>query len=370
MSPGEEARRVRARTQDTSAGEAMPGLSPRGTPLGESVAESPRRSQVSAGQLQQWLSPTRLPSPGPSAATETLPALSVEGRNALIVHAAERAMRETGMLNEGEAKRYRSTFAQFADGLLQMRPPVGMESFLERLNSPDPATREAAARMSAAYENGRTNRNKTRTELAACFRALSMVPAERRMLTLGEMLQRKAVARVLKTLLPAADHGLLQQVQAAERPSHSRAALEKQTMLIRLGVALRAQGHGGLSGWVQLHRQPEGPRLANELFEQIKNGPELQLSRLNKRILDEAVAMLRACNGNLGQAGPSAAAAPARAAAAPAQADALDEPPLCDPGTPTAADLAFLGPVRDTGLLPPGTVASHDDLLQDFGTSP
>ena len=111
--------------------------------------------------------------------------------------------------------------------------------------------REAAERLRAAYENGRTSSSKTRKELATCFQALSMVSLERRTSTLVEVLQRKAVARELKTLLPAADHGLLQQVQATERPSNSRAALEKQTLLIRLGVALRAQGHGGLSGWVQ-----------------------------------------------------------------------------------------------------------------------
>lgn len=255
---------------------------------------------------------------------------------------------------------------------------------MERLNSPDPATREAAESLRAAYENGRTSRSKTRNELSACFRALSMVPPERRTFTLGEMLQRKAVARELKTLLPAADHGLLQQVQATERPSHSKAALEKQTLLIRLGVALRAQGHGGLSGWVQLHRQPEGSRLANDLFERIKNGPELQLSRLNKRRLDEGAAILRACNSIPGPAaqaapagaagaagaGPSAAAAPAHAAATSPGPQDLDDLPLGDPGTPTLGDLASLDSLHNTDQVLSGTAASHDDLLRDFGRSP
>jgi hypothetical protein len=395
-SPGEQARRVRPRTLDASAGDSLRALSPRGTPPGASTAESPRRSAVSIGPLQQWRSPGASGSAGPSGAAGALQGLSVEGRNTLTVHAAERAMHETGLLSEAEAKRYRSTFVHFADSLLQMRPPVGLEAFMERLNSPDPATREAAERLRTAYENGRTSSSQTRKELATCFRALSMVPPERRTSTLVEVLQRKAVARELKTLLPPADHGPLQQVQATERPSNSRAALEKQTLLIRLGVALRAHGHGGLSGWVQLHRQPDGSRLATELFERIKNGPELQLSRLNKRKLDEAAAVLRACNSlpapaapaapaaasaaapaaaaafvaDAAGAGPSAVAAPVHAAAASPGPWDPDELPLGDPGTPTRGDLASLGSLYHTDQVLSGTAAPHDDLLREFGRSP
>lgn len=122
-SPGEQPRRVRARTLDASAGDALRGLSPRGTPPGVSTAESPRRSLVSIGQLQQWRSPAAPRSPGPSGAAGALQGLSVEGRNTPTVHAAERALHETGLLNQGEAKRYRSTFVHFADALLQKRPP-------------------------------------------------------------------------------------------------------------------------------------------------------------------------------------------------------------------------------------------------------
>lgn len=391
-SPGEQARRVRPRTLDANAGDALRALSPRGPLPGASTSESPRRSTVSIGQLQQWRSPAAPGNPGPSGAAAALQGLPLEGRNTLTVHAAERALHETGLLNQADAKRYRSTFVHFADALLQNRPPVGLEAFMERLNSPDPATREAADSLRAAYEKGRTSSSKIRNELSACFRALSMVPPERRTLTLGEMLQRKAVARELKTLLPAADHGLLQQVQATERPSHSKAALEKQTLLIRLGVALRAQGHGGLSGWVQLHRQPEGPRLANDLFERIKNGPELQLSRLNKGRLEEATTVLRACAGipapgapaapgpagpadtagatDASGAGPSAAAAPAHAVAASPGPQDPNDLPLGDPGTPTDGDLASLDSLHNTDQLLSGTAASHDDLLRDFGRSP
>jgi hypothetical protein len=376
LSSTNKARLERAAAEMRTCDTAEAGRARTRPPVARAVASEP----PGVGPSNVGPSSPRPAAPGSPAAAELMQALPPQGRNTLMVHAAERALHETGMLNEAEAKRYRSTFAHFADALLQMRPPVGLDAFMERLNSPVPATREAAARLSAAYENGRTNRNKTRTELAACFRALAMVPLERRTFTLGEMLQRQAVARELKTLLPAADHGLLQQVQAAERPPGSRAALEKQTLLIRLGVALRAQGHGGLSGWVQLHRQPGGPRLADELFERIKNGPELKLSGPNKRKLDDAVAILCACtrtsaSSSLGPAGPaaagpSAAAAPAHAAPAPPRPQATDDLPLCDPGSRTGWDLAFLDALHDTDQLLSGAVASHDDLLRDFGAPP
>jgi hypothetical protein len=371
LSSTNKARLERAAGELRTCDTAEPGPARTPPPSARAVSAEP----LGVAPSDVGPSSPRPAAPSSPAAADLMQALPPQGRNTLIVHAAERAMHETGMLNEAEAKRYRTTFAHFADALLQMRPPGGLDAFLERLNSPDPATREAAARLSAAYENGRTNRNRTRSELAACFRALSRVPPERRTFTLGEMLQRKAVARELKTLLPPADHGLLQQVQATERPPGSRAALEKQTLLIRLGVALRAQGHGGLSGWVQLHRQPEGPRLANELFERIKNGAELQLSRPNKRKLDEATAILRARSSSPGPAGPagagpSAAAAPAHAAAATPGPQAADDLPLRDPGTPTGGDLASLDALHNTDQMLSGTVVSHDDLLRDFGRSP
>jgi len=179
------------------------------------------------------------------------------------------------------------------------------------------------------------------------------------MLTLDEGLG-KMRAPALKTLLPEADLGLLQQVQARDAALSSRGVQRHQALLIRLGVALMAKGHGGLAGWLRMHDQPDGPRLAGELLDRIKNGPELQLSDGNKQTLATAAGRLRECRldpgipaaGDLASPDPLEGFAeslelsllsPGQASAASPSHEVEDDLPLVDPGTPTEGDLTFLG---------------------------
>lgn len=239
--------------------------------------------------------------------------------------------------------------ARFGEALLLQQPPLTLDAFLARLLGPDPAQRDAAAAAKKAYEDGQLNAKNTRSLLNACVKALSEVPREQRMLTLEQALHLKLIARALKTLLPEEDLRLLQQVLAAAGTARAQATERKQVLLIRLGVVLRARGHGGLAGWLQMHHAPDGARRASALLDRLKNEPRLQLGQTNAARLERAVAELRTC--------------------LPAP-QAPDDLPLCDPGAPTEGDLAWLDTLHHREQMRPGAVASPDDLLRDFGSSP
>jgi len=331
--PNEESRRVRPRTQQPGAGDALPGLSPRGAPPGGSLPESPRRPSVSVEQLQQWHGSTGPGSPGQAApgalasliavahagtsssrppgavqpaAFDPMQAIPPEGRNTLVAYAVAQHLGETGTPASALPKA-RSALIHFGSALLQEQPPVPLNEFLDRLHSPEPAERDAAAALKDRVMSGPGFDRMQRYGLRAALRALPNIPPERRMLTLQQALHTKMQAPALKTLLPTADLDLLQQVQDFDRDLSPVAAGQNQVLLIRLGIALMAEGHRGLAGWLEMHDQPEGSRLANELLERFKNGPELALSDVNKTKLGQAAVRLRACA--LGEGGGSSNAA-------------------------------------------------------------
>jgi hypothetical protein len=152
-SPGEQTRRVSPRTQDASAGPALPGLSPRGTSPDAARPESPRPSLVSLEQLQQWRSDAGPRSPGQAAAsTAAVPipipiarsdtsssrpavaaaesstaadaqSLTPQGRNTLVVLALERAQQPSDAPGQEEATRHGSELTRFGEALLRQQPP-------------------------------------------------------------------------------------------------------------------------------------------------------------------------------------------------------------------------------------------------------
>lgn len=320
--------------------------------------------------------------------------LPPSGRNTLVVLAAERALQQTDISRQDGTTRHGTTLGHLGDALLRRQPALTLDAFLDRLLGSDPAQRDAAAALKTAHENEQTNPALTRSLLNACVKALSAVPREQRMLTLEQALPLK-LTRTLKTLLPEEDLRLLQQVQAA-RGTGAQETQRKQVLLTRLGVLLTARGHGGLAGWVQMHRQPGGARLADELLDRLKNDPQLKVGNWNRAQFDRAVADLRACA--LGEAGASAATpgsgpstpadgqddllqgfaeslerslmSPTHTAPSSPVYETADDFPLFDPGTPTAGDLTLLAPLQNTGhWLPPSATASHDDPLRDFAES-
>jgi len=231
---------------------------------------------------------------GPSGVRHEAQPLPPRARNTLVAFAAERALIDAGRPVNDQLTRYRSAFSRFGTALLEQHQ-MTLDTYLDRLSSHDPRQRDDAAAMQAAVVSEQSDSQQMRTFIGACITALNDVPRERRMLTPGEALHTRIKAAGLVTLLPDADHELLQQRLALESDPSGKSALRRQALLVRLGVALMAQGHGGLAGWVQMHHQPDGPHLAGELLDRMLNGPELRLSPYNKGELARAVAQLHEC---------------------------------------------------------------------------
>jgi len=360
---------------------------------------------------------------GPSAAPDATHALPPRARNTLVAHAAERALQETSSLTRDELRVYRSAFSRFGAALLEQQH-ITLDTFLDRLSSPEPAQRGDAAAFKAAYEHKQKATDSTRHFLNACINALDRAPREQRMFSLDEAL-RKMLSPALKTLLSDADLELLQKVQSLDATLSSSTAQRNQALLIRLGVASMAKGHGGLAGWLQMHERPDGPHLAGELLDRIKNGPELRLSNASKKRFVIAAGRLQAASGTEistttaphASAGPSAAvasptnasssaapqseglaeadpllgfaeflelslASPAQAASASPEHEAMHDFPVIDPVAPTTADPASPDSTGDftesleRSLLSPGQAATaspgheaEDDFsLLDPGT--
>ncbi|HET7864987.1 MAG TPA: hypothetical protein VFL86_11335, partial [Burkholderiaceae bacterium] len=310
----DETRRVRPRTMP-GADPASPSLAARARSPGGSRSESPRRPWVSAQQLQQWTSGAkprgaRAAAPGawaalgvadgprpPAAAAQGVPP---EGCNTLAVYAMEQLLIGRG-ISGSQLLEPRSALTRFGGALLQQHS-ITLASFLDDLRSDDAMQVLAATTLKESIAQRLNLSGSYVRHLDTALETLSDLPRGKRMLTLDQALQVKMQAPALKTLLPEADKLLLQQVEDFDRGLTATAAGVNQVLLIRLGIALRAKGHEGLTGWLALHNQPEGYRLAQELLERMGNGPELALSEANKRRLGCAAKRLQASELGLAKA--------------------------------------------------------------------
>jgi len=304
---------------------------------------------------------------GPSAAPDAMHALPPRARNTLVAHAAERALQETSSLNRDELRVYRSAFSRFGAALLEEQH-ITLDTFLDRLSSPEQAQRSGAAAFKAAYEHKQKATDSTRHCLNRCIDALDKVPREQRTFSLDEAL-RKMLSPALKTLLSDADLELLQKVQSFDATLSSSTAQRNQALLIRMGVASMARGHGGLAGWLQMHEQPDGPRMAGELLDRIKNDPELRLSKDSKKRLAIAAGRLPAASGmEVASTTPHAAAGPSAAVASPANASSSAAPQSAD--SRASDPLQGFAEFLESSLLSAGQATSASPEHEAMGDVP
>lgn len=304
---------------------ASTSLAPHAPSPGGSRPESPRRPWVSAQQLQQWTSSAkprgvRAAAPGAWVAvggpagprSPAADALGVppEGCNTLVVYAMEQLLIGRG-ISGNRLLEPRSALTRFGCALLQQHS-ITLAKFLDDLRSDDPTQLLAAATLKESIAKGLHLSGSYVRHLDTALDTLSDLPRAQRMLTLDQALLTKMQAPALKTLLPEADKQLLQQVEEFDRGLTATAAGVNQVLLIRLAIALRAKGHGGLTGWLALHNQPEGYRRAKELLEHMLNGPEMALSDVNKRRLNCVAKRLQANELGLATALSARAEAPAQ----------------------------------------------------------
>jgi hypothetical protein len=329
------------------------------TPIDVTMVEAAAPARASASRAAAAAA-------GPSAAPEATHPLPPRARNTLVAHAAERALQETSSLTRDELRVYRSAFSRFGAALLEEQH-ITLDTFIDRLSGPEPAQRGDAAEFKAAYEHKQKVPDSTRHFLNRCIDALDKTPREQRMFSLDEALHTMK-SPALKTLLTDADLELLQKVQTLDASLKSTTAQKNQALLIRLGVASMAKGHGGLAGWLQMHEQPDGPRLAAELLDRIKNSPELRLSNTSKKRFPSAAGRLQAASGmEIATTAPQASAGPSAAVASPtnASSSAAAQTEHLGGADPLLGFAEFL----ERSLLSPGQAASaspEHGAMNDF----
>lgn len=324
----EEARRVRARSTP-HAEESRPDLSLRAASISDPSTASPRQPSVSRTQLEQWrsaarrrgdraaepgtwaarveIAANRAPAPamplGAAAQRNTAEASGVpdEGSNTLVVYAMQGKLMADGV----PARRLpacRSALARFGDALLRRNPPVTLQNFMDRLWSDDPTERLSAAALKESTVRELHFSGPSARHLETALRALFELPREQRRLTLGQALLAKLQAPAMRTLLPESDRLLLQQVQDLDSGLGAVAAGTQQVLLIRMGIALMAEGRGGLAAWLSIYNEQDGYRQAMAQLERLKGSPALGLTDFNKHRLGAAAARLQACGLGLAQA--------------------------------------------------------------------
>ncbi|MBW8833083.1 MAG: hypothetical protein JF606_27620, partial [Burkholderiales bacterium] len=199
------------------------------------------------------------------------------------------ALAKTRSLARSTIANYRLALERFVKEMLADDPHADLRDFLQRYESSDENVKSRAlADRNRVIGHWRDDQH---VRLNTALNLLITVPPEDRHLPEGSTRSQVRPSQLLERL-PPEDRQLLRQLRHdSEQTGFVERGRRDGSFLIRFGEELVKKGHGGLSGWLAMHRDRHAE--AKQLFEEYLTG----VTRSTRVQLPPAVARLQILAG-------------------------------------------------------------------------